>query len=399
MVARPLCFASVTHRALILALTAANFVVGFSVLIVPGMLTSLAAGQGVSIPAAGWLITLGSIVMGLGAPLIAATTSAIDRRQLLVAGLALFVAGHLVCALTNNFTALLIARAVTLISAAIVTPQAAATIALVIPGAGRGAAVAAIFVGWSIASVVAMPVANVLAAQFSWRVPFVVAAVLAFVVAIWVSRATPKKLTVPALSLHSWIQVAKHPILVPVLLVTLIGMAGQFVLFSFMVATLEKGLGFTGWVVPAILLFYGVFGVIGNAMAVKLLPRFGADTIVIVALFSIALGALFWALALVAGPTRPLTALALLGVGNVLWGLGGFSANSSQQGRLMAAQPALASASVALNTSFLYLGQAIGTPLGAAVIATDGYTGLPWITLVFMLAAALLSWRISKYQP
>jgi MFS transporter, DHA1 family, inner membrane transport protein len=379
------------NKAVLPALTAANFVVGCSVLLVPGMLTQLAAAQKVSIPVAGWLITAGSIVMGLGAPLVAACTSRIDRRVLLVGALLLFAFGHTACALTQDFTMLLALRCLTLVAAAIVTPQAAATIGVLVPPEKRGAAVAAIFFGWSIASVVGMPAANLLALHFDWRAPFFAAACLSVLVALWVGGAVPKGLKVAPLSLHSWIQVAKHPVLIPVLLVTMISMAGQFVLFSFMVPTLEKGLLLGGYFIPALLLVYGVFGVLGNSLAVKFLPKLGANRVVLVALSLVAFGVLLWGLAFVlAGQVY--WAMALLVLGNVFWGLGGFSANSAQQGRLMQADPTLASASVALNTSFLYLGQAIGTPAGAWLIATKGYGALPWLCLAFLMGSILLTW-------
>jgi MFS transporter, DHA1 family, inner membrane transport protein len=379
-------------RRVIAALTAANFVVGFSVLVVPGMLTSIAKGFMVSVPVVGLLITAGSIVMGLGAPLIAAFTSLVDRRHLLVGALLLFALGHAVCALVDQFLILVIARSITLVAAAIVTPQAAATIGLLVPVAQRGSAVAAIFVGWSIASVVAMPVANVLALHLNWRAPFLIASALSLLVALWVAAAVPKGLKTTPLSVASWISVARHPVLVPVLLVTMVSMAGQFVLFSFMVPALEQYLRLGSLVIPALLFFYGVLGVVGNTLAVRYLPKYGADLVVHLALSFVALALVFWAIAFWVGGNS-VGVIALLVIGNLFWGLGGFSANSAQQGRLMAAAPQLASASIALNTSFLYLGQAIGTPAGAALIAHQGYSALPWLALALLLTAIALTRR------
>ncbi|MDE2048904.1 MAG: MFS transporter, partial [Betaproteobacteria bacterium] len=78
---------------------------------------------------------------------------------------------------------------------------------------------------------------------------------------------------------------------------------------------------------------------------------------------------------------------------SVLWGLGIFASNSSQQARLAAAAPALAGASIALNTSMIYLGQALGTTLGGAVIAGSGYAPLPLVAAGVLVGAVLLSWR------
>src|SRR5260370_12048035 len=54
-----------------------------------------------------------------------------------------------------------------------------------------------------------------------------------------------------------------------------------------------------------------------------------------------------------------------------VWGLGLASTNSMQQVRLVGAAPALASASVSLNTSVLYVGQAVGSAVGGLLYARD----------------------------
>jgi MFS transporter, DHA1 family, inner membrane transport protein len=388
---------SLAPRFVIAALTAANFIVGLSVLLVPGMLTSLASAFSVSVPVAGQLITAGSVVMGLGAPLAAAFTSHIDRRKLLMAATALFVVGHLLCALTTDFTVLMIVRSITVLAAAIITPQAAATIGLLVPPEKRGAAIASIFVGWSLASVLAMPATNLIAVQFGWRAPFVIASVLSLFVLFWLARAVPKGLVVSRLSVQAWIGVAKHPVLIPVLATTLVSFAAQFSLFSFTVPMLEKAFGLSPWLVAGFLTFYGVAGVAGNSLAVRWIPKIGADRFVTSCLVTISISLLFWALAfyvfssqLVLFNWTPLFVVPL-GLALLIWGAAGFACNSAQQGRLMAAAPTLASASMALNTSCLYIGQAIGTPVGAFLIAKHGYWALPWVGIVLIALAIAVS--------
>ena len=72
-----------------------------------------------------------------------------------------------------------------------------------------------------------------------------------------------------------------------------------------------------------------------------------------------------------------------------IWGLGFASSNSMQQVRLVTAAPALASASVSLNTSFLYVGQAIGSAIGGLLYAHEflhgiGYAGAAFIVLALI---------------
>ncbi len=82
----------------------------------------------------------------------------------------------------------------------------------------------------------------------------------------------------------------------------------------------------------------------------------------------------------------------------VPWALGCFSANSAQQARLVHMAPALAPATVALNTSAIYGGQALGAALGGGLIAQGLMRQLHWFGLVLMLAAMALSWQAARVQ-
>ena len=375
------------EAAIIFALIIGNFVVGLSVLLVPGMLSTLAQGVGVSIPIAGQLITVASIVMGLGAPLGAAFTSRFDRRHLLTATMVLFVVGHLACALAPNYAALMIARALTVIGAALFTPQAAATVALLVTAERRASNVAAIFIGWSVASVVAMPAINLVATQYGWRTPFFLASACAVIAALMVWRVVPAGLRVPPLAWRSWIVVAEHPVLPSILAITLINMAAQFIVFSYMVPIMDKALGASSTLIAIAFFAYGVTGVLGNALTVKWLPRLGAAQLILAFQSMLVVSLVMWGIALQLSSA----AMALVILAMLLWGLCGFACNSTQQGRLLVAAPELASATIALNTSFLYIGQAFGTLLGAWLISHIGYAALPWVGALLMLGALGMS--------
>jgi predicted MFS family arabinose efflux permease len=77
----------------------------------------------------------------------------------------------------------------------------------------------------------------------------------------------------------------------------------------------------------------------------------------------------------------------------VPWALGCFAANSAQQARLVNLSPQLAPATVALNTSAMYAGQAMGSALGGWMIAQGQMAQLHWVSLgLLLLAMALSAW-------
>jgi len=80
----------------------------------------------------------------------------------------------------------------------------------------------------------------------------------------------------------------------------------------------------------------------------------------------------------------------------VPWGLGMFACNSAQQARLIQLAPALASGSVALNTSAIYLGQAIGAAGGGWLISQQAMDKLHWFGWVGVLLALSLSAQAAR---
>jgi predicted MFS family arabinose efflux permease len=371
-----------------------NFVIGAGVLVVPGMLGQLAAGLGVSVPTAGQLIGLAALVMCVGAPVLAAVTSRIDRRRLLVAALAIYCAGHLGCAVAPGYASLAALRVLTVTGAAIFTPQAAATIGALAPPERRSAAVTAIFVGWSVASVAGMPLAGVIAARFGWQGSFVAVALVSAAAALWVARVVPPGVRVAPLSLASWSSVLGDRRSRIVLAVTLVSAAAQFTLFSYVAPALRELTGRSPSGIALLLALFGGFGILGNAWISRRIGAIGPDRAVLRSLALMLAGLVAWALA---GAAPHLTWPALLAA-IALWGLGCFAANSAQQARLVALAPGLASASIALNTSSIYAGQALGAAMGGALIRGFGFAPLASVGALIMGAALVLSARAGAGQ-
>jgi len=337
------------------ALLAGNFVIGTGVMVVPGTLNELSTSLQVSASTAGQLITVGAIVMCLGAPLLAAVVAGWDRRVLLACTMLWYGAGHLVATLMPNFGGLLLVRMLTVIAPAIFTPQAAACVGLLVPPDQRGRAVTFVFLGWSMASVLGLPIGAVIGGHFGWRAAFAVIAVLSAISAIWIWLKLPTDIRPAALSREAWGRVLKSPLLMGVVSVTALQGAGQFVLFSYFAPILKQTLGASATELGLMWAWFGACGLAGNMLVSRHIDRVGAPRMVLLTTSLIALSLLLWPL----GVTLIWLALLL-----TPWGLGCFATNSAQQARLVALSPALAPGSVALNSSGIYIGQAVGAGAG-----------------------------------
>ncbi len=154
------------------ALMLGNFVTGVSILAPAGMLPELSREFGVSIHETGLLITFGAMVLCIGSPLSAWLTSQFDRRLLLSVTVAIMAAAQFASMLAPNYATLLAIRLAMLAVAALFTPQAAGTAAMMVPPERRGSTMSYVFLGWSLALAVGLPLITYVASHVGWRVAY-----------------------------------------------------------------------------------------------------------------------------------------------------------------------------------------------------------------------------------
>lgn len=365
-----------------------NFVIGTGVMVVPGTLNDISASFSVSIATAGHLISLAALLMAIGAPLCAAVVGAVDRRMLLTLSMVWYGLLHLASAAAPSFEALLPLRVISMVAPAIFTPQAAACVGLLVATAMRGRAITFIFVGWSVASVLGMPLAAYLGGTFGWRSAFALIGILSLVSAVWVWRAMPAGVRPPPLSMAAWTQVFRSRALMLCLAVTMLSSAGQFSLFSYFAPYFRETIAITPTQLSLLFMWFGAFGFLGNVYMSRHIDRLGTHRAVM-----IGLGVMAFSLAIFSlGTTLVLTALVVFP-----WAIGCFASNSAQQARLVAIAPALAAGSIALNSSAMYAGQAIGAASGGWVIARGGMHDLHWAGFAILLLAMAVSARATHH--
>jgi predicted MFS family arabinose efflux permease len=373
------------------ALMIGNLVTGCSVLAPAGMLIELSSDLGVTVHTAGLLITFGAVMLCIGSPLTAWLTSSIDRRRLLAVTLAVFAIGNAASALAPGYTTLMIIRLIVLAVGALYTPQAAGTAALIVSPEKRGGTIAYVFVGWSLAAAVGLPLITFMTGRYGWRAAYGsigLIAALGLVLLVW---RLPAGLLGSRVDLRTWTDVARNRAIVVLLAITTLLMSGQFAVFTYMGPLLAKLTDVGPDAVGLVFAIYGVCGFIGIAIASRIVDSWGSYRTSVLCISLVLSGITGWALS--AG-IYPMMA------GSVaVWGLGFASSNSIQQVRLVSAAPALASASVSLNTSVLYIGQAIGSAIGGLLYAREflhgiGCAGMAFVVLA--LATAISTQRLAR---
>lgn len=373
------------------ALMLGNLVTGCSVLAPAGMLIELSSDLGVTVHTAGLLITFGAVMLCVGSPLTAWLTSSIDRRRLLAVTLAVFALGNAASALAPGYTTLMIIRLIMLAAGALYTPQAAGTAALIVSPEKRGGTIAYVFVGWSLAAAVGLPLITFMTSRYGWRAAYGsigLIAALGVVLLVW---RLPAGLLGSRVDLRTWTDVARNRAIVVLLAITTLLMSGQFAVFTYMGPLLAKLTHVGPDAVGLAFAIYGVCGFIGIAIASRIVDSWGSYRTSVLCISLVLTGVIGWALSAGAYP--------MMAASVAVWGLGFASSNSMQQVRLVSAAPALASASVSLNTSVLYIGQAIGSAIGGLLYAREflhgiGYAGMAFVVLA--LATAISTQRLAR---
>ena len=373
------------------ALMLGNLVTGCSVLAPAGMLIELSSDLGVTVHTAGLLITFGAVMLCVGSPLTAWLTSSIDRRRLLAVTLTVFALGNAASALAPGYTTLMIIRLIMLAAGALYTPQAAGTAALIVSPEKRGSTIAYVFVGWSLAAAVGLPLITFMTSRYGWRAAYGsigLIAALGVVLLVW---RLPAGLLGSRVDLRTWTDVARNRAIVVLLAITTLLMSGQFAVFTYMGPLLAKLTHVGADAVGLAFALYGVCGFIGIAIASRIVDSWGSYRTSVLCISLVLTGVIGWALSAGAYP--------MMAASVAVWGLGFASSNSMQQVRLVSAAPALASASVSLNTSVLYIGQAIGSAIGGLLYAREflhgiGYAGMAFVVLA--LATAISTQRLAR---
>jgi predicted MFS family arabinose efflux permease len=376
----------------VLPLGAGTFAVGTGLLAIQGVLPAIAADLGVSTVEAGQLVTAFAIVYALGAPLLAVAAVRVPPRPLLIGALLIFALANVGGALAPTLPVLLATRVLAALASALFTPNATATGASLVPDDRRGRAIALVYGGLSVATVLGVPAGTLLGGVAGWRATFWFVALLAVLSAAWLAAAMPNAPRPAPAGVDLLLAVARRPGVARTVAVTTVLMTGQFVAFTFIAPLVERAAGAPGPATVAGALFlFGVAAVGGNAVGGIATDRVGAHTTVAVSLAGFALALAGLAAAIQGGGAE--WAIFAGAIALAVWGVAGYAFVPAQQRRLLRAAPDAGGVVLSLNASALNAGIALGGALGGAVLGGAGLAALPLVGAAFGAVALVLVLR------
>ncbi len=369
------------------SLCLAYFAMGTSSIAVVGLVNNMAVDLGVSKPDIAVLITVFALTFALAAPLLQVAAGSLPRRTLLLGGLGVMASGCLLSALAPTYGGVVAARVLMALGAAAVGPVASGLGAGLVPPERQGHALAVVFGGMTLASVLGLPLTSWLGALLGWRWMFGGLALLGLLTALAIALLVGDRRAAPSVSLASFGQVFRQPAAAWSVAMSVCHMSAQFSLFALVAPFLQERFGVSPGQLSIALLVGGLSGVAGNLLAGRLGDRLGAPR---------SLQASVIGMACASGAMLLLPGLPWLGIAAYgFWSMSGMGFYAPQQRRLIGLAPELRNLLLAINASALYVGMSLGAAAGSQAWLHLGPGSLPAVALGF-IACSMATFLLSR---
>lgn len=366
------------------ALTLSAFAIGTTEFVIVGLIPTIAASLGISVPSAGLLVSLYALGVAVGAPVLTALTNRVPRKRLLSGLMALFTIGNLVAWMAPSYEALMAARVLTGLAHGVFFSIGSTIATSLVPKEKAASAIAIMFTGLTVALVTGVPLGTFIGQTFGWQSTFLAVSLLGVIAFIGSLVLVPGNIAngTPA-SLLTQLSVLKKPRLLLVYAMTTLGYGGSFIAFTYLAPILQEVSGFSASSVSLVMLVYGASVAFGNIWGGKLADKKGPVRALqlVFALLALVLFALTFT-----ASNAWLAAATVLAWGAVAFGnVPGLQVYVVQQAKRDA--PHAVDVASGLNIAAFNVGIAAGAWGGGLIVAHLGLMATPWIGALVVLGA------------
>lgn len=359
-----------------LALAIGGFAIGTTEFATMSLLPGFARDLGVDSPTAGHAISAYALGVVVGAPLLAVAGARLARRTLLIVLMTVFAIANGLSGLVGSFDMLLLARFFSGLPHGAYFGIAMLLAASLVPEDRRARAVARVLLGLTVATIVGVPLANLLGQSVGWRWSFALVAALALLTAALIWRLAPRDAPNRTASPLAELSALARPQVWLTLGVSAIGFGGMFAVYTYLADTLVAVTGVTPGEVPLALMVFGAGMTIGNLVVPRFADRALLPTGAALLVWS-AISLALWPLAAQAYSTA-LIGLLAIGIGGAL--------GTVLQTRLMDVAGDAQALAAALNHSAFNTANALGPWLGGLAIGAGwGWTSTGFVGLALAL--------------
>ncbi|SCW33018.1 Predicted arabinose efflux permease, MFS family [Paenibacillus tianmuensis] len=266
---------STQQKLLIFALVLLTFVTGTSEFVIVGLLSEVASDLEITISAAGALVSGFAFAVAIGTPIVTVLVSRYPAYSLMLTFMVIFIAGNITSALSSTYPLLMGARVITAVACGLMQTIAMTVASETMPAEKKGTVVSLVFAGFTIASVLGVPLGTWIGQAGGWNMAFWFTACLGIVSFVMLAITLPRNLKGTQSSLKNQIGLFTHSPMILAFFVPALSIAATYVVYTYITPILENVLLIPAKYTSLILLLYGTFSIISTLLAGKIAARNG----------------------------------------------------------------------------------------------------------------------------
>ncbi|WP_405446960.1 MFS transporter [Streptomyces achromogenes] len=255
----------------LLALAVGAFGIGTTEFVMMGLLPDVADDLHISIPSAGHLVSAYALGVVIGAPLLAALTARMSRRTVLIALMALFVAGNALSAFAPGNASLLAARFLSGLPHGAFFGVGAVVATAMVPPERKARSVSLMFLGLTVANIAGVPAATLMGQHLGWRATFLAVSAIGLAAIASLALLIPRDhAPAPTAGLRGELAALRSLPVWLALGTTVAGFGALFAAYSYVTPMLTDTAGYAETSVTLLLALFGVGATAGNLLGGRL---------------------------------------------------------------------------------------------------------------------------------
>lgn len=355
----------------LLALSVGAFAIGITEFSPMGMLPYIAENLNESIPSVGAIVVIYALGVMIGAPIMTLLLVSKRPKVALVFLMAIFTVGNLLSGLAPNLVTLSLSRLITSLNHGAFFGLGAIVAASVVPAGKQASAIAAMFMGLTIAGIGGVPLVTKITQLIGWREAFYLISAIGLLTIASLIFAIPARLQGSQVNVKNELRILKRPLVMLGMLSTVLGASAMFTLYTFITPMLMSFIQASDQTITMMLMVIGVGFSIGNYLGGYFADKNLYPTLLTLFVLSAISMVMFPIIATnIAGAT----------VGLLFWSIVSFALVPPIQILVMNAAVGAQALASSVNIGAFNLGNAIGAAVGAAILS-HGYS---YTTMSFM---------------
>lgn len=367
------------------------FMLGCNEYMIVGVLPDIAHQYHDSLSTLGLLVTVFALVYAIFTPIITSLANRWRRHHVLLVLMVVFFIGNTWTALASNFISMLFSRVLTATVAGAIISIVLVMASFVAPREKRASLVSWVFAGFSIASVIGIPIGTVISTTFSWHDSFWMISgltIFVFVSLIWlVPKDTPQfKSTLS----KQFTPLKDTRVLLGVVFIVTV-CAADYTIYTYIRPLITNEMGFSNTWLNWLLFGMGIFFIIGNKFGGYIADNGGIHR----------LGGIYIAMTilyLLFGPLLSFKWIAIIIVALLCIAFSSYGSSTQLMFLDIAEKeyPQSLDLASSLNSIFANIGISLGSFTASQAVAFLPMRNLGYVGAVYGLAATILVLVLSK---